>query len=194
VPVSGLIVGLGNPGPQYTATRHNMGFLVADKLLSMFSGVRQVQNNDLGRAWLVSFEEGSSPWTVLKPLTYMNLSGRAVQSFLSHRPLEPEKILVLHDELDLPFGRIKFKSGGGLAGHNGLKSIAECIGSRDFHRLRIGIDRPPPKWDVARYVLAKMTPWEYEQLPAVIQTAAEAAAFFCRHGMTAAMQEYHALD
>lgn len=141
--MSWLVVGLGNPGPEYANTPHNIGFDVLDRLA------------DRHRITLVGKHEGR--WGVgrlgrdarhdtalLEPLTYMNLSGRSVKPALKTLGLDPAQLLVVHDEIDLEFGRLQLKFGGGLAGHNGLKSIAELLGTRDFARLRVGVGRPEP--------------------------------------------------
>jgi len=146
-----LIVALGNPGREYENTRHNIAWLVIDK----FS---KIQNN----TWKSKFKGIYTDYSIngekvifLKPATYMNLSGESVAPLINFFKIKTSEILVIHDEIDLPFGQIMFKKGGGLAGHNGLKSIAQCVGSQDFLRLRMGIDRPV-HGSVSSWVLSKI--------------------------------------
>ncbi len=158
-----LIVGLGNIGKNYDNTRHNFGFMLADFLVEHFE-----RNN--ARIDTVSaskfkgiaskiilpqkLDNGTQQIYVLKPQTYMNLSGESVQPFMAWHNIPVDNLLVLHDELDIPYGDIRLKTGGGLAGHNGLKSIAERLGTQDFHRMRLGIGRPEHKEQMANYVLS----------------------------------------
>jgi len=150
--MSYLIVGLGNPGSKYRDTRHNIGFMSADCFLDAN-----------GLPWKEKFNGEYSTFTykgekgyLLKPMTYMNLSGDSVQKAAQFFKVECENILVVHDELDLPFGCVELKKGGGLAGHNGLKSIAERMATRDFLRLRLGIGRPV-HGDVSNFVLSNFS-------------------------------------
>lgn len=147
--ISGLIIGLGNPGREYDRTRHNFGFMFIDALLE------EAQRNPFARCeqlsggkkkydlWRCDIVEGQAPWLLAKPQTFMNLSGEAVLAIASFYRVKPAAMVVAHDELDLPLGRMRFKMGGGNAGHNGLKSITQCLGTPDFHRLRLGIGKPP---------------------------------------------------
>ena len=144
---SGLIVGLGNPGQQYQRTRHNLGFMAVEALLAWGEEELGVQvarrkNDAKHTLWELAAPSPVGRWLVLTPLTYMNRSGDAVAPVCSFYKIPADRMLVLHDELDLPLGRMKLKFGGGLAGHNGLKSIAERLGTREFHRLRLGIGKP----------------------------------------------------
>lgn len=159
-----LIVGVGNPGNEYAATRHNVAWMLMDS-----SPVFQASN------WKTKFKglysEASfkgQKFYGLKPQTYMNLSGESVQQMSSFYKIAPENILVIHDELDIPFGQVHFKMGGGLAGHNGLKSIAACLGTDQFARMRIGIGRPP-HGNVSAWVLSPFTKDEQIQLPLLLQ-------------------------
>lgn len=156
-----LVVGLGNPGPQYVATRHNVGFLFIDYLQDYFTlpplkpkfqagfALGKIDNIDVA---------------LLKPLTFMNLSGQSVQAAAHFFKIPPEKIIVCHDEMDIPFGTIKTKCGGGNAGHNGLKNISQCLGTNDFQRLRIGIGRPPLALEASQYVLSILSKSEQKTL------------------------------
>jgi peptidyl-tRNA hydrolase, PTH1 family len=183
-----LIVGLGNPGSRYEASRHNVGFLALDALRSgwalpdykeKFSGV------------LTRGEAGDRAVVLLKPMTFMNLSGGSVQPAMAFLKVETNDVIVLHDELDLAFGDVRLKVGGGHAGHNGLRSIIERTGSPDFVRVRIGIGRPPPgfRGEVADYVLSAFDPIEKAQLPDVIVRAVDAVGKVLSLGLPAAMKE-----
>ena len=163
-----LFVGLGNPGPRYASTRHNIGWRVIDRLVSD-TGARDISKStfegELYRHGDLFF---------LKPTTYMNHSGRSVQVVKQFFKIDIEDIIVIHDDIDLPFGAIRLKRGGGHGGHNGLRSIDAAIG-RDYLRVRIGVGKPEYKSQVADYVLHDFTPEETEHLDALITHAAEAS-------------------
>ena len=147
-----LVVGLGNPGRRYASTRHNVGFLVVDRLASRWAG--SCDRKQLG-ALVDKVRIGSSDVVLAKPQTFMNLSGQAVASLRGfYKPASVDDILVVHDELDLEFGTVRLKRGGGHGGHNGLRDIQARLGTNDFVRVRVGIGRPPEGWDTADYVLA----------------------------------------
>ena len=153
----GLIVGLGNPGPKYAQTRHNLGFLMLDALLAAADDVQPQAGKFQAELWRIRLRGVSDPWLCAKPQTFMNLSGAAVQPLAAWHRIPPDRILVIHDELDLPPGRMKCKCGGGDAGHNGLKSITERLGTPDYYRLRLGIGRSPfPGGDTANWVLGRL--------------------------------------
>ena len=147
-----LIVGLGNPGQQYEKNRHNAGFLFLDRLLADCNGSWTKETRFQG--WFGSCHIGSEKLLLLKPDTFMNRSGQAVGKIARYYKLQPEEILVVHDELDFAAGVVKFKKGGGHAGHNGLRDIIAHLSSKDFYRLRVGIDRPVAGKVVADYVLS----------------------------------------
>src|SRR5262249_8191545 len=136
-----IVVGLGNPGPEYAHTRHNLGFMVVDELAARAGGAafRSKFHGELAESRV-----GSGPASLLKPQTYMNSAGRSVEAALAFYKLPPSEVLVVHDELDLEFGDIRLKQGGGDAGHNGLKSITQSLGTSGYPRLRLGIGKPPP--------------------------------------------------
>ena len=157
-----LVVGVGNPGSQYAETKHNIAWMLLD-------------NSPLFTNWKSKFKglyaEGTyknQKFYALKPQTYMNLSGESVQPMAAFFKVAPSEILVIHDELDIPFGQVHFKMGGGLAGHNGLKSIAAHLGTNDFARMRIGIARPP-HGDVSNWVLGPFGKDERIQLPLLLE-------------------------
>ena len=145
-----LIVGLGNPGPQYEATRHNAGFWWVDKVCTETGSKLNLEAKFFGHVGKLT---GVSEVWLLKPTTFMNVSGRAVGAIAKFYKISPEQVLVIHDELDLPPGTAKLKKGGGHGGHNGLKDIAAQLGTPDFWRLRIGIGHPGDKSQVANFVL-----------------------------------------
>lgn len=165
-----LVVGLGNPGKAYEATRHNVGFRLLDRLIAARSATNISKASFKGEL----YRAGEALF--LKPATFMNLSGESALPVTSF--YKPEKIIVAHDDLDLPFGAIRLKRGGGHGGHNGLKSLDKHLGN-DYHRLRIGIGKPPKGWETADYVLAKFTSEEEEKLSSVLLPhAAEALEVF----------------
>ena len=159
-----LVVGLGNPGSEYATTRHNIGWMLLDHLPALASANWKSKFKGL---YTEASHKGSK-FYVLKPQTFMNVSGESVQPLTAFFKIEPAKILVLHDELDIPFGQIHFKTVGGLAGHNGLKSIAACLGTDQFARMRIGIGRPI-HGTVANWVLSPFSKEEQVQLPLLIE-------------------------
>ncbi|MGE5093954.1 MAG: aminoacyl-tRNA hydrolase [Betaproteobacteria bacterium] len=146
-----LIVGLGNPGREYERTRHNAGFWWVDAIAGRHRGTWRKEAKFFG--WTARVSEGGRDFSLLKPSTYMNESGRCVGAFMRFFRIEPSQLLVVHDELDLPPGTVKLKKGGGTGGHNGLADIVEVLGTKDFWRLRIGIGHPGDKNIVADYVL-----------------------------------------
>jgi PTH1 family peptidyl-tRNA hydrolase len=148
-----LIVGLGNPGPKYEQTRHNVGFVFVDALARAKGATFRPENKFHGDVCKLSLG-GSDVW-LLKPGTFMNLSGKAVAALARFYKLAPESVLVVHDELDIAPGQLRLKQGGGHGGHNGLRDIIAQLGSRDFYRLRIGIGHPGSSRDVTNYVLGK---------------------------------------
>jgi peptidyl-tRNA hydrolase, PTH1 family len=148
-----LIVGLGNPGPQYEGTRHNVGFWFVDALAARNGGQFRLEPRFHGLLCRISL--GGVDLRLLKPNTYMNRSGQSVGVVARYFGIEPGAMLVAHDELDLPVGAVRLKAGGGHAGHNGLRDIVAVMGSRDFWRLRIGIDHPGDKTQVVSYVLGR---------------------------------------
>ena len=184
-----MFVGLGNPEPKYAGNRHNIGFMVIERLARR-------ANIQLGRTkfnglYGTGSLEGQSV-VLLQPQTFMNLSGRSVAPAMRFFGIKPEGVIVVHDELDLPFGRIRLKSGGGHAGHNGLRSIIAELGSKDFGRLRVGIGRPE-KGSVSNFVLSDFhreseAPW----IDDLCDRSCHAIDVFIRHGMRPAMNEINA--
>jgi len=150
-----LIVGLGNPGPDYAPTRHNVGFWFVDGLAAAQGGAFRAEGKFHGE--LCRLTIGGADVRLLKPTTYMNRSGQSVAAVSRYFDIRPESILIAHDELDLPVGKVRLKQGGGHAGHNGLRDTIGVLGSPDFWRLRIGIDHPGDRGQVVGYVLGRPT-------------------------------------
>jgi len=183
-----LIAGLGNPGPQYAGHRHNAGFMVAEVLAARM-GV--TLRRDRSGAAVATGLLGGVPVTLARPLTFMNLSGRPVAALRAFYKIPPERVLILHDELDLPFGTVRLKLGGGDNGHNGLRSVTTSLGGPGYHRTRIGIGRPPGRMDPAVFVLRDFSPAERQDLPLVLDLAADASEALLRAGLAAAQNEFH---
>ena len=164
-----MIVFLGNPGIQYRQTRHNVGFMVCDRVLNRmgFSGSWQTKFHGL------FMKQGSC--VLLKPQTFMNQSGVSVQEASRFFGIEPADIMVVHDDIELPFGEIRCQLGGGMGGHNGLRSVRQNLGTEACRRLRIGVGRPSGGMQVADYVLARFSPLEEKQLEIILDSAAEDA-------------------
>jgi PTH1 family peptidyl-tRNA hydrolase len=183
-----LIVGLGNPGDKYQHSRHNMGFMVVDRLAQKH---RIPLEN---RKFKVLFGRGnmeSQPVILAKPMTYMNLSGPAARDLAFFFKLGTENILVIHDDIDLVFGQIKIKEKGGNGGHNGVKSLMEALGSGDFTRLRVGIGRPENRQSARAYVLAAFDAQQETLLEDVVSTAQDAAETILFKGVPEAMNRFH---
>lgn len=184
-----LVVGLGNPGSGYERTRHNVGFLVADVLAERVGGrfaVHKKSGADLLQARL----DGRQV-LIAKPRSYMNLSGRSVAALAKFFSVPPAEVVVVHDELDLPFGAIKLKRGGGEGGHNGLRSISSALTTKDYLRTRIGIGRPPGRQDPADYVLKPFAAPERKEVPVIVEQAADAVELLLRVGLEAAQNQLH---
>lgn len=183
-----LIVGLGNPGERYAETRHNIGFMVAAQV-AVGAGIalkRQGYQGVYGVGRLIGEEAA-----VLLPQTFMNRSGASVASACQSLGVPPGDLIVVHDEIDLPFGGLRIKVGGGHGGHNGLRSITETLGHGDFVRVRLGIGRPPAGGDVSGYVLSRFASAERQVLPELIARAATAVETILARGSAAAMNEFN---
>ena len=184
-----LVVGLGNPGAKYEKTRHNAGFWWLDLLASRERAIYKRESRFQGA--YAKIAAGSDDVWLLKPETFMNLSGQAVAALASYYKIAPKEILVAHDELDLPAGGVKLKFGGGLGGHNGLKSIAQCLGTQDFWRLRIGIGHPGDRSLVADYVLSSPSPDDRVAINLNIDKVLDCMPLMLSGDMTAAMLKLH---
>ncbi len=181
-----LVVGLGNPGPGYARTRHNAGFLALDRLAEE----EGLAFRRRGEALLAEWDRG---W-LMKPLTYMNASGRAVAPFVRRKAIPLDRLLVVHDDMDLPLGRLRLKRGGSAGGQRGVASVIEALGDPGFDRLRIGIGRPPPGVDPVDWVLSPFRPEEREVLAAVLGAAADAIRVWRVEGLAAAQSRFNGLD
>lgn len=186
-----LVVGLGNPGSRYARTRHNAGFEVVSALADHLRAPswREKFHGEFTRASIADQDA-----LLLRPMTYMNDSGRSVRAAMTFFKAEVGDLIVVHDELDLEFGALRLKVGGGHAGHNGLRSIFQEVGSGDFVRLRVGIGRPPPGWtaDVADFVLSDFPSEQRAQLPDVIKQAVKALVDVGRRGVPAVANSLNA--
>ncbi|MBU8827647.1 aminoacyl-tRNA hydrolase [Mycolicibacterium goodii] len=185
-----LVVGLGNPGPAYAKTRHNLGFMVADVLAGRIGSAFKVHKRS--GAEVVTGRLAGSSVVLAKPRCYMNESGRQVGPLAKFYSVPPQQIVVIHDELDLDFGRIRLKLGGGEGGHNGLRSVASALGSKDFHRVRIGVGRPPGRKDPAAFVLENFTAAERAEVPTMVEQAADATELLIAQGLEPAQNTVHA--
>ena len=185
-----LVVGLGNPGETYARTRHNLGFLVAD-LLAARLGSKFKAHKRSGAEVITGRLAGRSV-VLAKPRCYMNESGRQVGPLAKFYSVPPADIIVVHDELDLEFGRIRLKLGGGEGGHNGVRSVAAGLGTKDFQRVRIGIGRPPGRKDPAAFVLENFTAAERPEIPTICEQAADATELLIELGLEPAQNRVHA--
>ena len=185
-----LLVGLGNPGPEYEMTRHNAGFWFIDEAARKLGANFTVERSYAGRAARVNRSEG--PVWLLQPLTFMNLSGKSVAALARFFKIAPSEILVAHDELDLLPGQVKIKLGGSHAGHNGLKDIQAQLGSADFWRLRLGIGHPGVKAEVVNYVLRKPLAEQREAIDKSIEQSIKALDLLLAGNMEHAMMKIHA--
>ncbi|HUR50993.1 MAG TPA: aminoacyl-tRNA hydrolase [Mycobacteriales bacterium] len=184
-----LVVGLGNPGPKYAGNRHNVGYVVTD-LLAERMGARFKAHK--GRADVVEGRLAGQPAVLAKPSSYMNESGRPVASLRDFFKVPVERLVVVHDELDLPFGTLRLKRGGGDNGHNGLRSLTACLGSKEYLRVRWGIGRPPGRQDPADFVLKDFTLAERKEVPFLVDRAADAVETLLTTTLEAAQNTFHA--
>lgn len=186
-----LVVGLGNPGREYAGNRHNVGFMVADLLASRVGGKfgrskRAHADVAEGRLSL-----GGPKLVLVKPLTYMNLSGAPVVSLAQFFKVPVENVIAVHDELDVPFGQLRVKRGGGEGGHNGLRSMSKSLSSKEYARVRFGIGRPPGRQDPADYVLSDFSGAERKELEFLVDRAADVVEAVVLEGVEWAQNKYH---
>jgi PTH1 family peptidyl-tRNA hydrolase len=191
-----LVVGLGNPGPRYAGNRHNVGAMVVDELASRHGGGRLKSHKTragVAEARLGVLPGGApGPRAVLAvPSSYMNESGGPVKALLQFYGLTADRLVVIHDELDIPAAAVRLKQGGGEGGHNGLRSISSALGTRDYLRVRVGIGRPPGRMDPADFVLRDFSVAERKELPFLLGDAADAVEQLVTEGLPAAQQRWH---
>lgn len=184
-----LVVGLGNPGADYADHRHNIGFRVLDSLARAHN--LSFARDKTARAWVAEGTIQRVPVLLAKPRTFMNLSGRAVGRLVRANGIPPECILVAYDDLDLPLGRLRLRAQGGSGGHKGMRSIIDTLGTREFARLRVGIDRPPDHLDPADYVLQPFDEAQWSLLSHVVELATAALVCWLAEGIVAAMDQYN---
>ena len=187
-----LIVGLGNPGREYRDTRHNAGFMVVDEIARRHALNWAMAPAQVPEAF-VAKRFGTEPVLLAKPLTYMNLSGEAAAGLLRYYDVDPVDLLIVVDDIDLPFGRLRARPSGSAGTHNGLRSVVERLGT-EVPRLRVGVGRGDARRDLADHVLAKFEPAEREELESVITRAADAAEMFAAEGIVKVMNTYNADD
>ncbi|GAA3855342.1 aminoacyl-tRNA hydrolase [Saccharothrix violaceirubra] len=183
-----LVVGLGNSGPKYEGNRHNVGFLVLDVLADRIGGKFKAHK---GGAEVLEGRLAGHRVVLAKPRGYMNTSGGPVAGTAKFYKTEPASIVVVHDELDLPFASLRLKLGGGENGHNGLRSITKSLGTKDYHRVRFGVDRPPGRMDPADYVLRDFSLVERKELAFELDRAADAVEALVSSGLEAAQNRFH---
>ena len=183
-----MVVGLGNPGRKYAKTRHNAGFLVVERLAERW-GI-DPDRKQLG-ALVGDGRVREVPTLLVRPQSFMNLSGQPTRSLVDFYKAIPDDVLVVHDEVDLPFGAVRVKSGGGHGGHNGLRDLHRHIG-QGFGRVLVGVGRPPEGWDTADYVLGTWTDNESAELPSIIETACDAVETALTAGVLSAMNQFDA--
>ena len=190
-----LVVGLGNPGPSYAGNRHNIGHQVVDELARR-SGATFTSHRS--RAHVADVRIGVLPGgapgprvLLAKPTAYMNVSGGPVAALMAYLQVPMDHLLVVHDEIDIPFAEVRLKSGGGEGGHNGLRSISSALGTRDYLRVRVGVGRPPGRMEAADHVLRDFTTVERKDVPWLVDAAGDAVEMVVQHGLVAAQQRFH---
>ncbi|MDN4474117.1 aminoacyl-tRNA hydrolase [Demequina zhanjiangensis] len=187
--MSMLVIGLGNPGEEYAATRHNIGAMVVEELASRGGAALSAHKKTRTRSTVARLVGQAVQLGV--PMTYMNVSGGPVSSLAKYVSVEPTDVIVVHDELDIPFGTVKLKRGGGSGGHNGLKDVTKALGTPDYIRVRVGIGRPPGRMDAATFVLKPFSAAERKELPFLVSDGADAVEAVLGDGLEAAQQRFH---
>jgi PTH1 family peptidyl-tRNA hydrolase len=195
--MAALVVGLGNPGPEYAGTRHNVGQLVVAELARRSGATLAAHKAHarVGTIRLAGVAGAPGPGVVIGvPLSYMNLSGGPVAALAKYYSVDPREVIVVHDDIDLPLGTVKMKRGGGEGGHNGLKDITRALGTKDYVRVRGGVGRPPGKMDAADYVLRPFAAKERGDAEWMVGVAADAVEAIVLLGLEAAQQRFHSAD
>jgi PTH1 family peptidyl-tRNA hydrolase len=196
-----LVVGLGNPGPQYAGNRHNVGQMVLDELARRAGSAFSSKGGVLSRRPQAATAEvrigtlpGGAPGpraVLAKPSTYMNTSGGPVAALARYYDVPAERVVMVHDELDIPFGEVRLKLGGGEGGHNGLRDTTKALGTKDYLRVRVGVGRPPGRMDAADYVLRDFAKPEQKDLPWLVDAAADAVELLVTEGLERAQLRFH---
>ncbi|HEY86046.1 MAG TPA: aminoacyl-tRNA hydrolase [Chloroflexi bacterium] len=187
-PIEWLLAGLGNPGQKYSKTRHNVGFHILDKL-AQSEGLTFDERR--GKAIIARGNIEGVSVALVKPQTWMNLSGQAIAPIARFYKIPPERILIIYDDLDLPLAQLRIRQKGGAGGHKGMTSITQQLGSKDFPRIRIGIDRPPGQMPVEAYVLQKFTPSQWAKIEVTYQKTLDAIRDLVTHSVEYAMNNYN---
>lgn len=183
-----LIIGLGNPGREYVQTRHNIGFMLVDRIaVRLNTRGMKLQS----KAIVITAQHAGQKLILAKPQTFMNLSGQSVQGLVRFYKLPLDHVLIAHDDLDLPFCAIRMRPGGGAGGQKGIKSTIDQLGTPEFARLRLGIDRPPGRMDAAAYVLQDFSRKELQTMSETLDWAADAALTWVTEGLNAAMNKFN---
>ncbi len=185
-----LIIGLGNPEPKYDKTRHNIGFDAVDELAQVWQ-MPLKENKRFQGLFAEGVTPGGQKIRLLKPLTYMNRSGQSVRAAVDWYKLQPQSVLVIYDDMDLPIGRLRIRLSGSAGGHNGMKSIIAHLGSQDFPRLRIGIGKSDAKKETISHVLGKFTPTEAQVITEILYTSVKAIEFSFKEGIEKSMSRYN---
>jgi PTH1 family peptidyl-tRNA hydrolase len=183
-----LIIGLGNPGREYKNNRHNIGFMLIDRLAVILNAQKVSLQS---KAIVTTALDGGRKVILAKPQTYMNLSGRSVQGLINFYKLPLDRLLIAHDDLDVPYGTIRLRPGGGPGGQKGMASTIDYLGTNQFPRLRLGIGRPPGRMDPAAYVLHDFSREDVKLLPEILDKAAQAVQSYIQEGLDAAMNRFN---
>ena len=186
-----LVVGLGNPGPEYARTRHNVGQMVLDELASRLGGGFKA-HKARDQVLETRLRPGGPRLVLAKPMTYMNTSGGPVAGLAKFYGIPAERVIAVHDEIDIPFAAVKLKIGGGEGGHNGLRDMSKALSTKDYYRVRVGVGRPPGRMDAASYVLKPFSSTEGKELPFLLDDAADAVEQLVENGLLEAQQKFHA--
>ena len=186
-----LVVGLGNPGDRYAGTRHNVGAMTVAELAAR-AGVKLSAHRSRAAVAETRMRPGAPRLVLAQPLCFMNLSGGPVAALLRYYGLDAGDAAVVHDDIDLPFGAVKLKRGGGEGGHNGLRDITRALGTKDYVRVRVGVGRPPGRMDAADYVLKRFPAAQSAELALLVSEAADAVEMLTERGLSATQQYFHA--
>ncbi|MFE9959457.1 aminoacyl-tRNA hydrolase [Micromonospora sp. NPDC005299] len=186
-----LVVGLGNPGREYAGNRHNVGFMVAELLAGRVGATFGRHKRAVGEVAEGRLGFGGPKLVLVKPLTYMNLSGGPVVALAQFHKIPPGRVIAVHDELDIPYGQLRVKCGGGEGGHNGLRSMSKSLGTKDYVRVRFGIGRPPGRQDPADYVLSDFSAAERKELEFLVDRAADVVESVVTKGVEPTQNLYH---